>query len=297
MLLIIILHALFALSFPLARLAMQSAEPMFFTAFRMLIAGAILLFYQRLNNVNFISDFKNNFISISLLSFFNVFLTNVCEFWSLKYLQSSKAAFIYALTPFLTALISYFFINEEITKKKLLGMLIGFLGFILMLSQHYPTETKISGFFFLSWPELAMICAAFATTIGWIVMRYVMQKEVSVVSANGLSMVFGGIMSLVASIFLEYWHPLPISNYHLFIESAFSLILVSNIICYNLYTYLLKFYTSTLMAFSGFIEPIFAAIFGWLILSETVTWQFVVSFSIVIIGLYIFYSDELGNKK
>jgi drug/metabolite transporter (DMT)-like permease len=71
------------------------------------------------------------------------------------------------------------------------------------------------------------------------------------------------------------------------------LIAISNLICYNLYGYLLKKYSVTFVSFAGFITPLFTALFGWWYLGEVVTWPFYVSAIIVFAGLCIFNQEEL----
>jgi drug/metabolite transporter (DMT)-like permease len=74
------------------------------------------------------------------------------------------------------------------------------------------------------------------------------------------------------------------------------MIIIANIIFYNLYGYLLHFYSATWLSFVGFITPLFAALYGWLFLNETIGWAYFISIFIVFWGLYLFYQDELKKK-
>ena len=69
--------------------------------------------------------------------------------------------------------------------------------------------------------------------------------------------------------------------------------LVSNILCYNLYGYMLKKYTATFLSFMGLLSPIFASLNSWIILGESPSWQILLSTSIVSLGLFIVYQAEL----
>ncbi len=314
MILLFIMHALFALTFPLTKLALANCQPLFFTAIRMIIGGVILVFYQYLKyNKSIFKDLVKNSLKyinyIIVLAIFNVFIVNATETWALKYISSANACFIYSITPFISAILSYFLLTERITKKKFLGMAIGTTGFIFMLYSENPSNFKnLSP---VSWPELAMIVASFATSYGWIAMRQLIKKlklnssdqkctnqqysDDIILFSNSSSMIIGGIISLLFSLILEDKTKLININKD-FILSTMSIILVSNIICYNLYAYLLKRYSATLISFVGFIEPIFAAIYGYILLGEVITTQFVIACIIIIIGLYIFYSEDLKTK-
>jgi len=298
MILIFILHALFAAVFPLARIAVQASGPLFFTGARMALSGIILLIYEYTKgNIKF-NSLKENSFKIFLLALFNIFLTNVPEFWSLQFITSGKAVFIYSLCPFISALFDYFIFHQKITLKQIIGMIIGLIGFLIVLVKQTSCEEQIGGLLFLSWPEIAMIIASISTVYGWIVMRHLMQtNQMSSITANGTSMLLGGIMSLALSPFLEYWNPLPICNIHNFISTLFLISLISNIICYNLYGYLLKKYSATLVSFVGFTQLIFATVYGRIFLDETVEPYFIVASLIILVGLYIFYSEELKQNN
>jgi len=78
-----------------------------------------------------------------------------------------------------------------------------------------------------------------------------------------------------------------------FVTMLLVIVIVSNLICHNLYGFLLKKYSPTLLSFAGFITPIFAALYGWLFLSEAISWQLMLSSLVIFLGLGIFYHDEL----
>jgi len=264
----------------------------------MALSGIILLIYEYTRgNINF-NSLKENFFKIFLLAVFNIFLTNVPEFWSLQFITSGKAVFIYSICPFISALFDYFLFHQKITLKQITGMIIGSIGFLIVLVKQTSCEEEIGGLLFLSWPEIAMIIAALSTVYGWIVMRQLMQaKQMSSITANATSMLLGGIISFALSPFFECWSPLPICNMPNFFYTLFLISLISNVICYNLYGYLLKKYSATLVSFVGFTQLIFATAYGRIFLGESVEYYFIIASCIILIGLYIFYSEELkqGN--
>jgi drug/metabolite transporter (DMT)-like permease len=106
-------------------------------------------------------------------------------------------------------------------------------------------------------------------------------------------MLLGGIFALIHSFFVENWEPVPITDYFGFLRGVLLMILISNLICYNLYGWLLKRFTATFLSFAGLTTPLFAALFGWLILQETVSWTFFLSVAIISLGLWLVYAEEL----
>lgn len=297
MLYVILLYALFASVFTIAKTGLDYTQPLFFMGTRMALAGVLLLGFQYLFKREQFSIKREDLGRILRLAFFNIYLTNVCEFWGLQHLTSFKTCFIYSLSPFVSALISYFIFSERLNYKKWFGLIIGFLGFIPILLSQTSNEEQTGHFLFLSWAEIAVIVAAVSSVYGWILLSQLLKENgVSAVMANGLSMLLGGAMALLHSPFVEIWNPVPVTEWAPFILCAGALILISNLICYNLYGMLLKRYSATFMSFAGFTTPLFTALFGWLYLGEVATWPFYLSAAMVFSGLLIFYQQELSPK-
>jgi drug/metabolite transporter (DMT)-like permease len=284
---------LFATIFIMGKICLQFVSPIFLTGVRMLLAGSLILIYQYLYNRQSLTVEKKDIKPLFMLTFFNVYLTNVLEFWGLQYLVSAKACFLYSLSPFVAALFSYFMFNEMMTYKKWAALILGFLGFFPILLNESATERLVGGLWFFSWPELALLGAAIATVYGWISMRQLVVSGYNPITANGISMFVAGIICFPTSLIFERWDPVPVVAWWPFIAWLIPMTLVSNIICYNLYGFLLKKYSATLMSFVGFSSPFFTALYGWIVLKETVSLSFFISALIVFSALYLFYQEEL----
>jgi drug/metabolite transporter (DMT)-like permease len=293
-----LLYALFASVFTVAKGALAYSAPFFLVGSRMMIAGGLMLGYAGLRFPQALRLSWPGYVRVVLLGIFNIYLTNVLEFWGLQYLTSFKTCFIYSLSPFLSALFSYFLLRDVLSFKKWMGLLIGFAGFTPILLQHGSQEL-ISGFFgSLSWAEISVIGAVIFSVIGWILLSQLVQTErCPPIVANGYSMLLGGTLALIHSFSTESWNPIPVTDVTIWLESTLFLIVVSNIVCYNLYGHLLKKFSPTFMAFAGLSTPISTAIFGWIFHGEIVSIWFFISLVIVFFGLLIFYYEELRSPK
>lgn len=297
---VILLYALFASVFTIAKTGLEYSQPLFLVGSRMFLAGIILVGYQAWIKKQTFQFNRQTWWRIIRLAAFNIYLTNAFEFWGLRYLTSFKTCFIYSLCPFLSALFCYVLFSDKLTYKKWLGLGLGFLGFLPILISQTTAEEQAGHFLFFSWAELAVMCAAICSVYGWIVLKQlVKENELSPLSANGLSMLIGGIMALGHSFLVENWDPIPVTNLSVYTKCTVLLIIISNLICYNLYGYLLKRYSPTFVSFAGFTTPLFTALFGWVFLDEVITWPFYVSFAIVFCGLFLFDQEELkqGYKQ
>jgi drug/metabolite transporter (DMT)-like permease len=274
MILVMVLYALFASVFTIEKTCLLYSPPLFLVGSRMFLAGTIMLSYRYMfNRQEFQFQWKSIW-KILLLAIFNIYLTN-------------------NLSPFLAALLSYFIFAEKLSWKKWIGLGVGFVGFIPILISKSAGEEATGNLFFFSWSEEVMFLAVICSVYGWILLRQLICEDgCSFYMANGFSMLLGGAMALVNSYLVEDWDPTPVTNTVGFIECSILLLIISNLICYNLYGALLKRYTATFLSFAGFTTPLFTAFFGWLYLGEIVTWHFYLSALIVFLGLLIFYQEE-----
>lgn len=291
---VFVLYGLFASVFTVAKLGLEYTTPFFFVGSRMALAGVLMLGYQWYAHRATFKIQPKHMLRVFLLAFFNIYLTNVMEFWGLRYLTSFKTCFIYSLSPFMAAIFSYIILSEQLSLKKWFGLLIGFAGFAPILLQHTSVEAAAGQLWIFSWPELAVIVAAVSSSYGWIVLRQLVSENgYAPLLINGSSMLIGGVLALGQSLLTETWDPIPVTEFWPFLKCALFLIVISNMMAYNLYGYLLKRFSGTFMSFAGFSTPLLTALFGWVFLGETVTLTFLASACIVFLGLLMFYQEEL----
>lgn len=294
--LVMLMYATWSSVFPISKLALQSATPTFLTSARMLIAGFILLTFLFLKDRKSLKIGKRQILPLFAFSFFSIYLTNILEFWSMQYLSSVKGCFIYGLSPFLAIIFSYIHFKEKITKKKLIGMLIGFAGFVPVLMIQTGAENLLSIFNFFSLPDLAMIGAAIFSIYGWVLLRVIVKNQtLSPIYANGYGMLFGGLASLIHSFFVDSWNPIPVlpGKELTVLMQIITMTVISNIICYNLYGFMLRKFTATFLSFCGLFSPIFVSITSWFLLREQPSWMILFSTVVVLSGLFIIYQTEI----
>jgi len=295
MLLIVLLYALLAGTFSLGKMILAYSQPIFVVGMRMSISGAILLLYHSIVNHTQLRIKNEHIGSFVQATLFTIYIPYLLRYWGLVHLSSSKACLLYNFGPFLTYFFSYLLSREKVTLKKMSGLCIGFIGLmplIITSSFHLPTN---HGLYIL--PELALLTAVTSMSYGWLIIHKLINKENYAPSmTNGIIMFAGGILALVTSLLLE--DPSTyITDFMPFITILSIIIVVSNLICHNLYGALLKIYSPTMLSFTSFLSPLFAALYGWLFMNEIIPLHFYGSAFIIFIGLALFYSDELSGQK
>ncbi|MCI5052691.1 MAG: DMT family transporter [Simkaniaceae bacterium] len=294
--LIFLLYMMWSSMFPLAKLQLEISSPLFLIATRMGLAGIILIGYLLIRKRQSLRLKGREWISIFILALTSIYLTNVFEYYGLKHLSAAKTCFIYSLTPFFSALLSYIHFKERMTPIKWLGMGIGICGMLPVFQMQTGSESLLQVFSIFSLADLAVIAAAFLAIYGWVILRIVVKnRDVSPLVANGLSMLIGSIMALVHSLCVETWNPTPVASGYIlpFTAGVAGVTLLSNIICYNLYGYLLRHYTATLMSFCGLLSPVFASFSSWIIIGEPPSPLIFLSTGVVGIGVWVIYREEL----
>lgn len=292
MVLIFLLYALLASTFTLGKILLIYAPPLFLTAIRMSVAGLLLLGVHYLfNKKKQLSFSLQDCICFLFISFVHILIPYSTEFFALQNVASSCAALVYNLSPFFTALFSYLVFHEVMTPKKWLGFGLGLIGIIYFIR---PEQLCYGGF---DWSYGLLLISVSSASLGWVIVRYfINSRGFSILFINGVAMLLAGIESFVLSWFLQEQAVLPWGHMQNFLTLLGLIILIANVLFYNLYGYLLKRYTATLLSFIGFTTPLFTALYDWLFLGYHVSSNFFISIAIVACGIYIFYQEELRQS-
>jgi drug/metabolite transporter (DMT)-like permease len=295
MILVFVLYFICAAMFTVSKWALGFAQPIFFAAVRMSLAGLMLLSYSltaeyKLSLNALVKNIKVDWFLLGQLVLFHVYLTYICDLCALKQLTSVESAFLYNLSPFIAAFFSYFWFGEKMTERKWIGLFLGFISLIPLLYIQNNQNLNLIGL----GPYIITFIAVVSSAYGWIIVRQLVKNErYSPIFVNGFSMFLGGLLAFITSLVTEPWSPYPFTHFLPFIQSTVLVIVIANLLFYNLYGYLLRTYTATFLSFAGFTCPLFASLLGWYFLSEMFSIKYLISFLFVAIGLYIFYHEEL----
>lgn len=287
MYLVFFLYALLASTFSIGKLLVQLLPPIFLIAIRMTIAGTILLsawlLFSSRKRIR-----SSDWWLFGMVVMFHILFPFISEYVALQDLSPSTACLMYNLSPFFSALFSYFIFDEKMSSKKWFGFFIGLVGIIFYVQCQQSIDLTFS------WAHILMLFSVVTSSLGWIFVRLLVKNQgYSTLLVNGLSMLVGGLIALPMSRFFEG----PINSNLIQVPYILGLlalmILIANILFYNLYGYLLRKYTATFLSFVGFVTPLFAALFEWLLFGTVVSSDFFLTVCIVGCGIFIFYQEEL----
>lgn len=298
LILVVILYALFGLSFTLGKLMLTHAAPFFIIAARMIVGGICLLAYSYFHKEIDCKPKRENFWLHVQTIVFGIYLFYSLRSWGLQYVTTTKAALLCNLMPFFTALFSFWHFKERFTAHHIVGLIIGFVGTIPLLFSDSPYEMLAGGIGRISWPECAILIAVAALSYNVISMqKLVKHRQCSPALANGICMLFGGLMALGTSLMLEPVWIRPEGNIQTLLLQMGAQILISNLICSNLHATLLRHYSATFMSFASFLSPLCTIIYGYLWLNEKTSINFFASFFMVITGLFIYHFSDVKKSR
>jgi len=280
-----------AMSIILGKAALKYSAPFFYIGSRMAIGGFILLacYYALYRKI---SIDKKDILFLVQIMFFQLYIAYLCDIYAIGHLTAARASMLYTIAPFVAAFFSYLMFNERITAKKLVGMGIGFIGIIPFVTLGVYCQAE--GQSLWSVVGLILLFGVICNTYGYILMRVLVKKcKYHPILITGLAMLGAGLCTLLTSFLVE--SPLLIEpiNIRSFMMILLLVIIFGNIIAYGLNGFLLRKYTTTFIAFAGFLYPLFGAFFGWIFFNEQVPYAFFYSIVMIAIGLYIFYHEEL----
>lgn len=291
MLTIILFYALMAGVFTFGKQVVLYAYPFFLTALRLPIVGGIFILYARWYEKH--SQQVTATVAKLLFGYaLAVLFMDSGRFYALQTLPAANTALITSLAPFAAALLSYLFLGEKMTVRKMVILGVGFLGMMPLLVGHArtPLEGDTGNLLFA-------YSAAFCSMLGFVLIGVFIKlltkkHNFPMFLSIGYGMLWGGIMALGCSLISDPWNPMPFLNASRALPIIGYLLITHNLMAYPIYAYLLQHYPLTLIAFAQLLTPLFTALLRWAMFGEMISLPFVISFSILSGALYLFYREE-----
>jgi drug/metabolite transporter (DMT)-like permease len=261
------------------RVAVETIPPLLLTAARFITAGVALFIVAWLRGDRPPRD-RRTLVNIAVIGILMFSIGNFSVIWAEQWVPSGLAALFVATAPFWVTIIEVMHGSAEpIGRRRLAGMLIGFVGVALLV-----TPRGAGGAF-----DVHLLLGALAIQagcVGWqggtVYAKHALGKVPPLMSSS-LQMFSGGVVVLVAGLAggeLPRFHLTP----RTFTALAY-LTLFGSVLTYTAYVYALKSLRTTTMSLYAYINPVVAVILGWLILHERLTWVSVVAMSIILGGV------------
>ena len=278
--LLILLGAVWGSAFMFIKISADDFGPILLVNLRLLLAGA--LFLPFLLRKKYLAHFKSHFPGILILSIFsNAFPFTMFSYASLG-ATSNMLGILNGTTAFMTMVVAYFWLKESITPKQIFGIILGFLGILVLVNPANGSATiGASGF--------ALVGALSYSFSGVYIQKYQLNANKFVLI--GWAMLFGGLFLTPLS-FFNLPDQMPDNNA---IAALLWLGIVSTGIAYLGYIRLIEQIGAVRTSTVTYLLPVFSIIWGSIFLQEKITWIIFGGFIFVMIGMY--FANNRNNTK
>ncbi|MDC1161205.1 DMT family transporter [Gammaproteobacteria bacterium] len=269
--LLILLGAVWGSAFMFIKISADDFGPILLVNLRLLLAGA--LFLPFLLQKKYLAYFKSHFSGILILGIFsNAFPFTMFSYASLG-ATSNMLGILNGTTAFMTMVVAYFWLKESITPKQIFGIILGFLGILVLVNPANGSATiGASGF--------ALVGALSYSFSGVYIQKYQLNANKFVLI--GWAMLFGGLFLTPLS-FFNLPDQMPGNNA---IAALLWLGIVSTGIAYLGYIRLIEQIGAVRTSTVTYLLPVFSIIWGSIFLQEKITWIIFGGFIFVMIGMY-----------
>ena len=253
-----------------------TGDILFFAGVRFTICGALICLYAFVTDKASFKDVKNALVPVLLSGLFAIILHYSFTYSALKLTDSSKTAILKQIGALFYVCFSFVFFKEDkLTIKKLIGVIMGFAGIIAINANTDGISFNVG--------DVLIIAASFCTVFSNVISKKVFQTVKPIVS-TGISQLFGAVVLLMIGKLLCGDRSVA------FDKSAFILIYIcfASIFSYTIWFTIVKSGELSKLFIVKFAEPVFACIFGAILLGENIfKIQYALAFLLIGTGIYI----------
>ena len=274
--LLTILALIWASAFFNIKIATYSYGPVSIAFFRIFF-GAIPVIFLCLYKKIKIEAFTKDWFWFASIGVINLVIPFFLIAYGVQKVQSNLAAILMASTPLSATILAHFFTKyEKINFTKVIGVLIGFFGIIVLFSDNILIDNE--NFFY----ALMILLGSTFYVIGGLLTLKISKKRNENVTASIL--IWGTIVVFPIAMLLEQpW------NFNLRLDSTISLIYLGIFptgVAWLLRFHILKKNGLVFQAQVAYLIPIFGVILGYIFLKEIITLKVLIALVTVIIGFY-----------
>lgn len=271
--LLLLLGALFASAFLFMRVAVPVLGPLFLMDIRAVLAASVLFLWSvvRGEKVRFRGRLRHWFV----LGALNAAIPFSLIAWAELHLTASLAAILVATLPLFTALVSAIWLKDALTRKKVVGLILGLIG-VAILSGWSPLA--LSPITVLA--ILATLVASLSYALGSVYTKQVFQGVPRVTLTIG-NFAFAGLLLLpLAAASVPASSP---STSVIFV--VLGLVVVASVIPYLLFFSLLERRGATVATSVAFLIPAFGTLLGTVFLAEPLNLTMLAGLGIIFMSI------------
>lgn len=274
MMMIALLVVLWGISWPIYKVALEFTPPLLFAGLRTLLGGLLLgaILVPRWNRIRW----KENWRVYAISGIFNVVLFYGLQTVGLMYVPSGLFSVLVYLQPVLVGIFAWMWLGEAMSRLKVIGLVIGFLGVAAVSVGGFSGHVAVAG-------VIIAIITAVSWALGTVYVKKVNQR-VDSLWLVAFQCTLGGIVLTGAGTVTESWSDI-VWNVPYVSGLIFGTVLGISL-SWLLYFTLVNSGDASKVASYTFLVPVISVFVSSLVLREAITAFLLIG--LILIGLSIY---------
>lgn len=287
--LLILLVCCWAPSYLFIKIAVGEIPPLTLMTLR-IGTGAVILYIICYLQGRKLTQRKNIWLHFTVMGITLNALPFVLIAYGEQYISSSLAAILNGTTPMFTVLFAHFFISyEKMSFRKILGVLIGILGIIIL---YLPAlEEGVYG------TELGIILLTLSSVsygLGAVYARKHLHNLPPLV-APCAQLIMGALVLVPFSLLVDHPFSLPLPSFNAIFAVSY-LSIIGTAVAFFLYYEVVRLSSATFVSLTALLVPLAATILGATFLHELLGWYSYLG-GALILGSLVFLNTFFQKKK
>jgi drug/metabolite transporter (DMT)-like permease len=272
------------MSFIWSKIVLETYSPVTTIFFRLIISVLAMFLFVFITKQTEVIKKKDLKILI-LSSIFNPFLYFIGENFGLQNVSVSLTSVIISTIPVITPFIVIIFYSEKITKLNILGLILSFIGVLIII---FSDSEKLEGNFV----GIALLFMAVISAIFYTIFVKKLSNNYKAITIVAWQNLFGIILFLPLFLYFDFNEVIHITPDYKTLFSLAMLGILASSAAFIFYTYAIKLLGIIKTNLYTNLIPVFAFIFSFIILGETVTLLKLSGLIIVLLGVVLSESNR-----
>jgi len=253
--------------------------PILGVGLRFMISGLIFwaIFLFRKEKLPLSSVAIKIYLQFGLINFS---VSYAITYWATQFIYSNLSSIIWALFPLIVTAMAHFTLpNERFNSKKLISIILGITGTLLIVSQGDALGGR---------NVVLGIVAIFISVVIAAWPNVYLKKHANIVNTiqlNAVSQTIGGILLFTVSKLFEPNSVMVWSQTN--VLAIIYLIVCGSVITWMIYFWLFNHLSVSQISYVAFFPPVIAIIVGWIILDEILTPFAMIGAALILFGALI----------
>lgn len=285
---LVMLASVWAGSFTLIKVAVETIPPFTIAAGRVVLATVILVILVYIRRETWPTDIRI-WVVFAIIGLIGNTAPFILFSWGEIYVDSGLTAILMGSVPLFTMLLAHRFVKDErLTRARIVGVVMGLAGLALLVG-----VDAFGGTTLIVLAQLAIVTAALGYALSNIIVRRLRDYSATIIAAGVL--VASTIWTVPLSIIIdEPWHLVPNPEA---VWSVVALGVVGTGLALVLYFHLLTTVGATFASLTNYLIPVLGVIWGIVFLNEAPTLQSGIALVLIIGGIAVTNLEYYGGGR